>query len=271
MTQLIKTTSTTIATTEKNVTRAVMNAANKIGEGIEAVHRFAMHYHNPLKEDPGAVEKLLELLPTIAATYGARQEVDGLVYDAAVEFVLENFGFLAVEEVADAYKMNATGKLSDRAEMYGKFSLDQIGKVLSMYADHRKKFVGAYLFELESIREFEMQVEKETSKRVKFETIFRQQIENAKANFVSWEEVPEYWYQELTRRGAIKLTKEQGQEYYKKAQHIAENVINQREKAKLLLPWEQRFKEFSDIAADDYAKIVARKLVVFDNLQTVTL
>lgn len=270
MTEVAKTTTRAVATKEENVSRAIVNAATKMGEAIESVHKYAMFYHNQIREDKGAVERLLQVLPTLAATYGARQEVDTMIYDAAVEFVLENFGHLAVDEIPEAYKLNAIGKLNDKAEMYGgKFSLDQLGKILGAYDEYRKKYIGHYLYELESIREFEQQVEKEYGKRTRFMKIFAQQVEAGKANFKTWEEVPEYWYNELLNQGKIKLTKQEGQDYFARAKEIASAIIEQREKAKILLPWELRFREFSDIKEEDYAKIVARKLVVFEKLQSI--
>ena len=256
---------TTAQSLTQNENRACIAAATKEGIQTAEMRNIAFFRRHQIRDNPNAEADIISNLNAVAGAYGAREKLDKETISAAVDFVRQHFAFLAAPEIQKAYEMNAAGLLEERAETWGgRFSVDQLGKILSNYTNHRRRLMAAYIRETEAIREAERQAEREEAMRQQFEDVFLQKMEFVKEHGTSWEDVPEFWYDELKKRGAVRMTKQKGEDYYQKALEVATKAAREQNELALLTPPEQRFKEVFKIEPESYAKTVARKMVVFD-------
>ena len=251
-----------------NEQRACIAAAPKVGLPTAELRKYAVYRRHQIRDSINAELEIISELNSIAAVYGAREKLDSATIAAAVELMQQHFPHLAAAEISEAYRMNAAGLLDERAETWGgRFSVDQLGKVLANYCEHRKRVMAAYIHEVEAIREAERQAEREEAMRQEFEDVFLQKVEFVKQYGKSWEDVPEFWYDELKKRGAVRMTKQKGDDYFSKALEIAEKAAREQNELALLMPVEQRFRQVFKIEPESYAKTIARKMVVFDILK----
>lgn len=56
---------------------------------------------------------------------------------AICEFVLRKFKTLTIDEIREAFELNAAGSLPNRTEFYGKITLNSVGSVLSNFRQHK--------------------------------------------------------------------------------------------------------------------------------------
>lgn len=255
----------TITQTES---RACIAAASREGCQTSEMRKMANYRRNLIRDMPDAAPAIVKQVNAVAAAFGAREKLEKETMAAAVDLVRQHFGFLAADEIQEAYRMNAAGLLEERAETWGgRFSVDQLGKVLVNYNNWRKRLMAAYLRELENIREEERQAEKREALQRQFEETFYERLRFIADHGTGWEDVPEFWYEELKKRGEVRLTKQKGAEYYERALQIANRAAAEQKELALLMPIEQRFREVFKVEPESYAKTVARKMVVYDLLK----
>ena len=246
-------------------TRACIAAAQRAAVPTEQMRQMAVYRRMQIRDNPNAEADIISKINAVAAAYGAREKLDKTTISAAVDFVRQHFGFLSADEITKAYEMNAAGLLDERSETWGgRFSVDQLGKVLANYATYRRRLMSELIKEVEAIREAEQAQEREERMKREFEDVFLQKVTFVKEHGTSWEDVPEFWYNVFKERGNIRMTKQKGDEYYQKALQIAERAAREQNELALLMPFEQRFREVFKIQPESYAKTVARKMVVFD-------
>lgn len=258
-----------LQTTQQQLTtneqRACIAAAAKAAVTTEEMRKIAVYRKNQIRDDQNAPAAIISELNKVAAAYGAREKLDPQTVAAAVELMREQFGGLAAAEIGEAYKLNAAGILEERAETWGgRFSVDQLGKVMANYTQYRRRLSAAYINEAEAIREAERQAERAEAMQARFEDVFLQKMEFVREHGKNWEDVPEFWYEELKKRGAVRMTKQKGDDYYAKALDVAQKAAREEREMAMLNPAEQGFFKVYGITPEDYAKTVARKMVAFD-------
>lgn len=249
-------------------TRACIAAAQRAAVPTEQMRQMAIYRRMQIRDNPKSEADIIMQINAVAAAYGAREKLDKETISAAVEFIRANFAYLAPDEIEKAYQLNAAGALPERAEMYGgRFSIDQLGKVLSNYAIYRRRLMSDFLRELDAIRQEAEEAERKERLKSNFEAAFTEKVLFVKEHGSSWEDVPEFWYQVFKERGALQINKATADEYMQKATAIAEKAAREQNELALLMPLEQRFRAIFQIEPENYAKTVARKMVVFDFLK----
>lgn len=248
--------------------RACITAAQKAGVKTEEIRQMAIYRRNAIRDSSMPSAEIIKELNTVSGAFGAREKLTPETIAAAVELITSHFAHLAAAEITKAYQLNAAGLLEERAETWGgKFSVDQLGKVLKNYDNYRRGLMAALIRELEAIREAERQQEREDRMKAEFEDVFFAKVQFVKDHGTSWEDVPEFWFNVFKQRGAIRLTKQQGEDYFERAKKIADIAARDQQQLALLTPIEQRYREAFKIEPDNYAKTVARKMVVYDFLK----
>lgn len=87
-------------------------------------------------------------LEDCARTYTGCAKTDDLVFDEAVEFVIERFGYLNISEIRQAFRLAGAGEIGPvKLEAYfGTFTIVMLGSVLSAYKTYRDKISAAVVF-----------------------------------------------------------------------------------------------------------------------------
>ena len=150
-------------------------------------------------------------ITNVIRDYGTRKAVQPEIMNEAVRLVLEKFGFLGANEIREAYRQHAAGETQTPAgEMYGgEFNARQLGAILEVYNERRKKIIADYLnakAEERSHWEEEVRAAKAQSQ---FETNFFTSIIQARYDQTPWRKIPAAWYDFAEARGWIAPTKKE--------------------------------------------------------------
>lgn len=90
-----------------------------------------------------AITLLAAELQVCAKQYTGCVKTDDMVFDECVEFVIERFGGLHIDEIRHAFRMAASGELGEVSldAYFGTFTVAMLGKVLIAYEEYRKRIV----------------------------------------------------------------------------------------------------------------------------------
>lgn len=223
-------------------------------------------YSNQIRHTEQAAGQIFIELGQIVKLYGGRSEIDPEVLKESAKNIIDNFGFISVTEIREAYRQWANGETKVKgAEMYGgEFNAAQVGKIISAYCERRKRVLGTYLREKEGRREQEQRKEKKRIMQEDFEKEFPKMIERAREEITDWREIPAYWYQSAIDRDMISFEQGEAVQIFKEAQEI--------EKAERANDDEGKVMTLGDVFKQtekdplDRAKVIARKLTVFRKL-----
>lgn len=96
-----------------------------------------------LENEVQAIGYLAAELQVCARQYTGCVKTDDMVFDECVEFVIERFGGLHIDEIRHAFRLAAAGELGEvKLDAYfGTFTVVMLGKVLIAYDEYRKKIV----------------------------------------------------------------------------------------------------------------------------------
>ncbi len=128
---------------------------------LEQVRIRAMLVEN----EAHAIALLAAELQVRAKQYTGCVKTDDMVFDECVEFVIERFGGLHIDEIRHAFRLAASGELGEVSldAYFGTFTVAMLGKVLIAYEEYRKK-IGKAVMEAERKAGFaESQVLKSTN------------------------------------------------------------------------------------------------------------
>jgi hypothetical protein len=209
---------------------------------------------------------LLMEIRKIAQQYGGR--IDSLtdVVAECVKLTLTNFKLIGLEEVREAFRAYAANELSINAETYGGiFNVATYGKVLSAWVDYRKKVVAQYLKDQEEKQQQENERKRQEMARRKHDQDFPKWIEKGKAEFQTWEDVPEWFYHTALRLGLLKFDPGEAQAYYEEAKKIAQRQ-KEEERGELAMMTAAKKMIYQGFDVDARAKIIARKISTFNKL-----
>lgn len=201
---------------------------------------------------------VLTKIAFIASQYGGREEMSDHLLSECAFLVVEKFGHLSLNDLAEAYRSWASEEIKIQgAEMYGgKFNVRQLGQVLAAYDVRRRRIVA----ELSNARhEHNRQQAEERRRRAmkaNFEQTFPTTLANLQATAKSWEDVPEYIFHILRNRKLITLTKAEGENILNESTQIAAaQIADEKQSART------RFAVTSTV--EDRAAVIARKITVF--------
>ena len=119
-----------------------------------------------LVENEGhALGLLAAELQTCAIQYTGCVKTNDLVFDECVEFIIERFAGLHIDEIRHAFRLAASGELGEiKLEAYfGTFTVAMLGKVLTAYDHYRKKIVADVMEANRKVGFAKMQVLKSTN------------------------------------------------------------------------------------------------------------
>ena len=90
-----------------------------------------------------ALALLAAELQACAIQYTGCVKTDDLVFDECIEFVIERFAGLHIDEIRHAFRLAASGELGEiKLEAYfGTFTVAMLGRILTAYDQYRKKIV----------------------------------------------------------------------------------------------------------------------------------
>lgn len=110
---------------------------------LEQVRIRAMLVEN----EAHAIVLLAAELQVCAKQYTGCVKTDDMVFDECVEFVIERFGGLHIDEIRHAFRLAAAGELGEVSldAYFGTFTVAMLGKVLIAYEEYRKKIVKAVM------------------------------------------------------------------------------------------------------------------------------
>lgn len=221
-------------------------------------------YGKQIRHTEQAAGQIFIELGQVVKLYGGRSEIDPEVLKEATKNIIDNFGFISVAEIREAYRQWANGETKVKgAEMYGgEFNAAQVGKIISAYCDRRKKVLGAYLREKEEQLEQEQREEKKRIMQEAFDKEFPRMIDRAREEITDWREVPEYWYSAAMKRDLIQFEHGEAVQIFKDAQEL-ERMERANEEEAVTLADVFRQQEKNPI---ERAKVIARKLTVFRKL-----
>ena len=205
-------------------------------------------------------------LDHIAKNYGARQEIEKDSLKEMTKFIVENFGFLALDEIRKAYQMWASEEIKvEGGEIYGGvFNVRQIGKVLAAYNEKRKAVLGNYLRIVQEEKERIEQEKREQEMKARFEIEFPARLMKAKETITDWREVPEYFYDSIQKRWGIEFEPGEAQEIFEDAKEIARLEIAGTLADSFGGGLKARFEAMDrEKAFEEIAKTIARKITVF--------
>ena len=204
--------------------------------------------------------RLIVELPQIAREYGARFDLPENVLTECIFLICEKFNHLAVEEIREAYREFAAGEIEIKgAEMYGgEFNAAQLGKVLTAYSETRRTAAAAILREKQEAEEAARREAQSKALREAFESGFELALYTARTKAKSWQDIPAFWFDACRQRGWLKLTVEEAENTLSRSRLIAQNE----EQTDL----RSMFEKVAN--TDERAKVIARKLTVFEWLKS---
>lgn len=235
---------------------------------LDFVKFVAVCHKRQMRLDPiNSMARLMAVeIEYIAKNYGARVEIGKASLTEFSKFVLEKFGYLAVEEIRKAYQMWASEEIKvEGGEIYGgSFNVRQIGKVLAAYNEVRKKVLGNYLRLTQDEIEQREQEAKATAMKEKFEAEFPSIVLKAKEKISDWREVPEYFYEAIKKRWGIPFENGEAKVIFEDAKELAIIEIKLDESESFTGGLKARFEaKEREKNFDEIAKVIARKLTVF--------
>ena len=121
----------------------VGESAALVGLVADSVAQRNLRADFRLNPEPALAALGLEL-EYCAKAYCGAAKTDDLVYDELVEFVVTQYGHLAVGEIREAFRLAAAGKLGEvnLASYYGLFTVAMLGEVLNAYGRYRQQIVA---------------------------------------------------------------------------------------------------------------------------------
>lgn len=244
--------------------------AQRLNIGNDRVAEVITAYNDQIRHLPAANEtekaaslsKIMIVVGQVARDYGANHAIHPDTYQECVKLVLDKFSYLSLSEIRAAYRMYSAGEIKAKgADMYGgKFNAAQLGKILAAYSADRKPILGNYLRMKEDQTFKEKQTARDEMLKQRFESTFLPMIEKAREEYITFEQVPEYWYKSALDRGLFSITSEEG----KQIKALADKVtvfISQQERAANLLAAVKSPGNF-----ESRSKVIARKIAVWEKL-----
>jgi len=228
----------------------------------------------PLRNDQPEAAALMvsAFLADLANKYGARVDAETPEIQEATVNIIQRFGFLGLNEIAEAYRQWANNEIEvTGAEMYGgEFNARQVGLIISAYNENRRKLVAAYLTEKAAYEEEKRRAQKSAKEQAQFETNFFYELMQARYEKRPWNKIPSAWYDFANARGWIRL--EPGEkteawnqavdEYEKEKRALIENERN----TKGMRRATQLLREMEAKGGNDRVKAIAKKLLIHKKL-----
>lgn len=140
-------------------------------------------------------------------TYCGAVKTDEVVFDEAIEFVMQRFGHLGVGEIREAFGLAAAGELGDldMRSYFGAFTVVSLGVILRAYVEYRARIVK----ELRRREVLMLAAERERNQAVTWNTAAweadrRETLLGLESLDIEY--VTAYDYEWLTRRGDLVCT-----------------------------------------------------------------
>lgn len=232
----------------------------------------------PIRQQPAELVSawLAVNLPILAKAYGNRHEVDDFLLEACCDLVLTQFKHLSLDEISEAYKLWAAGRLSvdGSAEMWGgSWNAKHLGELLRAYSASRLKIQAAILQEAHRVRQEQEAAASRADKIAQHDAWFRGLIEEKRGKLESWKDVQAFWYDSARSLDLIEFETGEAQAIYEDALVLAEQQLVdelakctdfRRRKQILSVLDPDSGSGQATIAAE--ARIIARKLTVYRKL-----
>lgn len=159
-----------------------------------------------------------KLLKTCKIYSGIREQITDAEEAIIIDLITTEYKSLTEQDVAIAFKLNATGKYWKPVEGYQNFSAIFVGKVLSHYKEWKRK--QNTIKKIETLKELP---EPKSDPKRAFEFICKVWDEEGKLpRIANWKTAFEY----AEKEGLIKMSDEEKREAFKKKQAEVQRKIN---------------------------------------------
>ena len=232
----------------------------------------------PIRQQPAELVSawLAVNLPILAKAYGNRQEVDDFLLEACCDLVLTQFKHLSLDEISEAYKLWAAGRLAvdGSAEMWGgSWNAKHLGELLRAYSASRLKIQAAILQEAHRVRQEQEAAASRSERLAQHEAWFRGLVEEKRGTLDSWTDVQAFWYDSARSLDMIQFEPGEAQAIYQDALELAKQKLV--DELATCTDFRRRRQILSVLDPDSAsglasleaeARIIARKLTVFRKL-----
>lgn len=159
-----------------------------------------------------------KLLKTCKIYSGIREQITDAEEAIIIDLITTEYKSLTEQDVAIAFKLNATGKYWKPVEGYQNFSAIFVGKVLSHYKEWKRK--QNTIKKIEPLKELP---EPKSDPKRAFDFIVKVWNEEGKLPFVAnWKRAFDY----AEKEGMIRLSKKEKWELFEKKKKEVKNKIN---------------------------------------------
>ena len=203
--------------------------AERSGASLPTVQEAIAGHCQQIRQMPemDAIGRLILEIPLIAEEYGGRAEIPENVLSECIRIVRKKFPQLGINELREAYRSWAASEIEvEGGEMYGgRFNAAQLGKVLAAYEKSRRQVVAAYIRERDELQSRQTEAERTRRMQESFERHFPALVERVRSTAKSWQDVPEYLFHALRKRGYLKLPQSEADAIFQEAARLADLEI----------------------------------------------
>lgn len=211
------------------------------------------------------VASLSMLIQGLADSYGARHQLTDFQLTESIDMIESKYSHLGLEEIVTAYRMAFSDRLdlsSKEMEMYGKYSVAQLSKVLNAYCRYRRK-IHAAMIEEKHKKSLETRNEQ---RKVKALEVLENEMKNLHGSVSKWQDVKPYWYDAAKKRKLMPRDEALIQSCWNQALGIAKLEL---EKEKTMAKNQiERMKVASllnsEKSIEERAKPIAQKIYLFE-------
>lgn len=211
-------------------------------------------------------DKISYMLEHCFTMYGQRKDVDAAMLSLSVLSVIENFAFLSVNEIKEAFKEYSLGKIKGIEPYGGEFTVLTLNRILTGFVEKRfglLKSINEKKNEVDKMIEYEIKSKIEADK---FEAEFIQDVKNYLNRAKTYSDIPGHLYKQLDKRNMIDIPLEAKKEIFQRAVEIEKEELR---KEMYFAKEKSRVQTIKDILKSDKgtdrAKVIAGQIALFEN------
>ena len=200
-----------------------------LGVKIKTIEQVAKGMLQPIRSLPLERSELAlaGIIMKCAITYSGMNETSTLdaTIETCVEFVLDHFKNLGLNEIEEAFKLASAGKTAANiTAYYGRFTCGILGDVLTAYTEERKHIFAA----IKDAEEEQAKKEQAEAKKILLNAKARAFAlkEFQEKHWLVWQDVPVSYYDTLKEAGVLEYTEEEKLEIWEEAKQIGQSQIS---------------------------------------------
>ena len=215
--------------------------------------------------------KLTSTVHSILELYGNRNLVKDVIIEQLVIMIINDYPFLAIEELPEAFRLWSQRKFEGSEPYGGEFNLHNINLILTDYCKYRKIERGNLFDKIKTEKE-NMAKEQDKYKNMReFNENIKEIIMESVNKARSHKEIQSWIYKRAEKEGLIDLTIEEMNEILERAIELTKADLRA-EIEVCRYTDKNRVKDLQHILDDkvklkDYSKVTARQIAVWEVLK----